>query len=148
MAILMVVFSVIYISAFAAEENILESEEPISEEIFSAETPLNIESEEKIAENSDLTTPKDYQIAPESKSKTGSSADLLDKLQNSPIFHKIQDKTIALGQNFLDEMQKKILNPSKPDKNNVVEGKKAPSRKTPTSNKVNRLFQTIYRKTN
>ncbi|MFB5029745.1 MAG: hypothetical protein WJU30_00288 [Candidatus Phytoplasma pruni] len=148
MAILMVVFSVIYISAFAAEENILEPEEPISEEIVSEETPLSIESEEKIAENSDLTPPKDYQISPESKSKTGSSADLLDKLQNSPIFHKIQDQTIALGQNFLDRTRQQILNPSKPDKINVVEGKKAPSRQTPTSNKVNRLFQTIYRKMN
>ncbi|MGE9276441.1 MAG: hypothetical protein ACQKHC_00905 [Candidatus Phytoplasma pruni] len=61
MAILMVVFSIIYISAFAAEENIVESEEPISEEIVSEETPLNIESEENIAENSDLTPPQEYQ---------------------------------------------------------------------------------------
>lgn len=143
MAILMVVFSVIYISAFAAEENILEPEEPISEEIVSEETPLNIESEEKIAENSDLTTPKDYQIAPESKSKTGSSSDLLDKLQNSPIFHKIQDQTIALGQNFLDRAQKQILNPLKPNKNNVAKGKKTPLRKPSISNRVNQLFQTI-----
>lgn len=143
MAILMVVFSVIYISAFAAEENISEPEEPISEEIVSEETPFSVEPEEKIAENSDFTPPKDYQIAPEGKSKTGSSAELLDKLQNSPIFQKIQDKTVALGQNLLDKVQQKILNPPKTDKNNIAEGKKTPLHKTSISNKVNQLSQTI-----
>ncbi|WP_235728170.1 hypothetical protein [Italian clover phyllody phytoplasma] len=142
MAILMVIFSVIYISAFAAEENIAEPEEPISEEIVSEETPLNIESEENIAENSDLTPPKEYQIVPEGKSKTGTSADLFDKFQNSQIFHQIKNKTIALGQNLLDKTQKQVLNPQKQNKNNIAEDKKTPSRKRrkrSISNKVNQL---------
>ncbi len=145
----MVVFSVIYISAFAAEENIAEPEEPISEEIVSEETPVNIESEENIAENSDLTPPKDDHVTPESESKTGSITTLLDKFQNSQIFHQIQDQTIALGQNLLDKAQKKILNPPKTDKNNIAEGKKDPLRRTSISYKANpSLSQNMNKKKN
>ncbi|MEC4558597.1 MAG: hypothetical protein U9532_00125 ['Conium maculatum' witches'-broom phytoplasma] len=144
--ILMVVFSVLYINAFAAEETT--TEEANTEVIVSEDTPLSIETEEQITESSDLTPPKHSPTTPEGKIKTDSNADLLHKFQNSPLFHKIQDKTIALGQNVLDQMKQKILNPSKPSKTNIVEAKKEPLHKTSIAHKGNKLSQSIDKNKN
>jgi hypothetical protein len=139
LSIFILVFSVIYISAFSVEENTLEQEEPMTEEIVSEKTPLIIESEDKNEEVSDLKRNKDLNKLNNDKLKTDSSLSLLDQVQNSEIFNKIQEKATSLGQNVFDSVTQKILTPKNNAKVNTVEVKKETSNKNIFQKTVHKL---------